>query len=68
MMLVSRRRTIPGTVEGTEIPCEHFGVNADRVAARPRVWECGCVLLSCGYVPMYIAPCGLIASLSLTAR
>jgi hypothetical protein len=29
LMPVSRRRTIPGTVEGTEIPCEHFCVNAD---------------------------------------
>ena len=56
MMLVSRRRTIPGTVEGTEIPCEHF-VCERGLVVRWVAWECRCVPLTCGYVLVCIDPC-----------
>jgi hypothetical protein len=38
------------------------------LAVHLRTWEFHCVPLSCGYAPVYIGLCGLVASLSLTAR
>jgi len=38
------------------------------LAVRLRAWDCRGVPLSCGYVPVWIAPYGLVASLPLTAR
>ncbi len=32
----------------------------------PRGWECLCVPMRCGYAPVWIAPCGLVVSFSLT--
>jgi hypothetical protein len=37
-------------------------------AVRPCTWECCCVALSCGYVPVCVDPRGLVVPLSLTAR
>ena len=39
---VSRRRTIPGTPERTEIPCEHFCANADRRCGGSLASVAGC--------------------------
>lgn len=52
---------------GDEIGSNHDLIRPERWAVSPRAWVCRCVPLRCGYVPVWIGPCGLVV-VPLTAR